>query len=91
VDSGSEPPSVYPTLLAAVSDVAKAEWRAAALGTYRFWRDAGYVVGAFFAGILADRIGSDAAIVSVAVLTALSGLIVQLRMRETLPSARALL
>lgn len=82
---------VYPTLLAAVSDVAKAQWRAAAVGTYRFWRDAGYVVGALLAGILADRIGLDAAIVSVAVLTAVSGVIVQLRMRETLPSARAAL
>ena len=80
---------VYPTLLAAVSDVAKAEWRALALGTYRFWRDSGYVIGALLSGILADRIGSDAAIVSVAVITATSGLIVLVRMRETLPSARA--
>ena len=82
---------VYPTLLAAVSDVAKPEWPAPALGTYRFWWDSGYVIGALLAGILADRIGIDAAIVSVAVVTAVSGLIVLLRVRETLPSARAAL
>src|SRR5205814_4263973 len=28
---------VYPTLLAAVSDVARPEWRASAVGVYRFW------------------------------------------------------
>ncbi|HEU5417586.1 MAG TPA: MFS transporter, partial [Streptosporangiaceae bacterium] len=32
---------VYPSLLAAVSDATHASWRAAALGIYRFWRDAG--------------------------------------------------
>jgi len=47
--------------------------------------------GALLAGILGDRIGIDAAIVSVAVVTAVSGLIVLLRVRETLPSARAAL
>jgi MFS family permease len=75
---------VYPTLLAAVSDVAKPEWRAAALGTYRFWRDSGYLIGAVLAGVLADRIGIDAAIASIAVVTAISGLFLLLRMRETL-------
>ena len=36
---------VYPTLLAAVSDVAHPEWRASAVGVYRLWRDAGYASG----------------------------------------------
>src|SRR3989441_980801 len=30
---------VYPTLLAAVSDVAHPDWRASAIGIYRLWRD----------------------------------------------------
>ena len=37
---------VYPTLLAAVSDVAHPTWRASAVGVYRLWRDGGYAVGA---------------------------------------------
>src|SRR2546421_4485918 len=45
---------VYPTLLAAVSDVAHPDWRASAVGVYRFWRDSGYVLGALLAGVLAD-------------------------------------
>ena len=32
---------VYPTLLAAVGDVAHPRWRASAVGVYRLWRDAG--------------------------------------------------
>lgn len=38
---------VYPTLLAAVGDVAHPAWRARAVGVYRLWRDAGFAVGAF--------------------------------------------
>jgi len=45
---------VYPTLIAAVGDVAHPEWRATAVGVYRFWRDAGYVVGALLGGVVAD-------------------------------------
>jgi MFS family permease len=76
---------VYPTLLAAVSDVADPRWRASAIGVYRFWRDAGFAVGAIVAGVLADAFGYAAAIGSIAVLTALSGLVVAARMYETLP------
>jgi hypothetical protein len=32
---------VYPTLLAAIGDVAYPEWRASAVGVYRLWRDGG--------------------------------------------------
>ena len=35
---------VYPTLLAAISDVAHPEWRASAVGVYRLWRDGGYAI-----------------------------------------------
>ncbi|MGW4162357.1 MFS transporter [Streptomyces sp. NPDC004788] len=66
---------VYPALLASVSDHAHPAWRAGALGTYRFWRDLGYAVGALVAGVLADVLGLNATVVAAAVLTALSGLI----------------
>ena len=77
---------VYPTLLAAVSDVADPRWRASAIGVYRFWRDAGFAAGAIVAGVLADAFGYAVAIGSIALLTALSGLVVALRMYETLPT-----
>jgi MFS family permease len=32
---------VYPTLLAAIGDVAHPSWRASAVGVYRLWRDLG--------------------------------------------------
>jgi MFS family permease len=37
---------VYPTLLAAISDVAHPNWRSSAIGVYRLWRDSGYAIGA---------------------------------------------
>jgi MFS family permease len=76
---------VYPTLLAAIGDVAHPSWRASAVGIYRLWRDAGYAVGALLAGIIADRFGFVPAIVTIGVLTALSGCVVAVRMRETRP------
>src|SRR5918912_386807 len=75
---------VYPTLLAAVGDVAHPSWRASAVGVYRLWRDLGYAVGALLAGVVADIAGIPAAILTIGALTALSGLVVALRMRETL-------
>lgn len=74
---------VYPTLLAAVGDVAHPQWRATAVGVYRLWRDAGFAVGALLAGYLADRYSMPVAIVVVALLTGVSGAVVALRMRET--------
>ncbi len=77
---------VYPTLLAAVSDVAHPSWRASAVGVYRLWRDLGYVVGALAAGLIADLAGIPTAIVAVALVTLASALITLLRLRETLPT-----
>lgn len=74
---------VYPTLLAAIGDVAHPAWRARAVGTYRLWRDGGFAVGALLAGVVADAFGIRAAIWTVAALTAVSGLIVAVRMYET--------
>jgi MFS family permease len=79
---------VYPTLLAAVSDVAHPEWRASAVGVYRLWRDGGYAVGALLAGVLADLLGVPWAIGAVAGVTFASGAIVLGRMYETLPALR---
>ena len=74
---------VYPTLLAVVGDSARTPDRATTVGIYRLWRDAGYAVGAIVAGVIADAAGFPAAIITVAVLTAGSGIIVAVRMRET--------
>ena len=74
---------VYPTLLAAVADVAAPAWRGAALGVYRLWRDLGFAVGAVVAGVLADRAGMPTAIAVIALVTALAGVVVLVRMRET--------
>jgi MFS family permease len=75
---------VYPTLLAAIGDVAHPSWRASSVGVYRLWRDLGYAVGALLAGVVADALGVSAAMGLVAGLTFLSGVIVAVRMTETL-------
>jgi MFS family permease len=73
---------VYPTLLAAVGDEAHPAWRATSLGVYRFWRDAGFAVGAIVTGIVADLINPRGAIWLVAGITALSAVVVAKRMAE---------
>ncbi len=78
---------VYPTLLASIADVAHPSWRASAVGIYRLWRDLGYAIGAVIAGITADAFGLDAAIWLIAAMTFASGLVVAIRMRETLRRA----
>jgi MFS family permease len=77
---------VYPTLLAAIGDVAHPTWRASAVGVYRWWRDAGFAVGALLAGVVADLAGLRAAVWVVAALTAAAGLVVAVRMYETHPA-----
>src|SRR3990170_7062524 len=79
---------VYPTFLSAVSDVAHPAARAATLGVYRFWRDLGFAVGAIVVGLLADVRGLDAAMLLTGTLTAASGAIVLVAMRETRPRDR---
>jgi MFS family permease len=74
---------VYPTLLAAIGDVAHPAWRASSVGVYRLWRDSGFAVGALLAGIVADAVDIPAAIWVVAVLTGVSGAVVAVRMYET--------
>jgi MFS family permease len=79
---------VYPTLLAAIGDVAHPSWRASSVGVYRLWRDLGYAAGALLAVVTADAFGLPAAMWVVAALTCASGVVVALRMTETLHGAR---
>ncbi|SFK78370.1 MFS transporter [Geodermatophilus ruber] len=74
---------VYPTLLAAIGDVAHPAWRARSVGIYRLWRDGGFAVGALLAGVLADLYGMRTAVWVVAALTAASGVLAAVRMYET--------
>jgi MFS family permease len=76
---------VYPTLLAAIGDVAHPSWRASSVGVYRLWRDLGYAIGAVVAGVAADVLGLASAMGLVAALTFGSGVVVVVRMAETLP------
>jgi MFS family permease len=80
---GSGTALVYPTLLAAIGDVAHPSWRASAVGVYRLWRDSGYAAGALVAGVAADVVGLDGAILTVAALTAASGLVAARLITET--------
>lgn len=73
---------VYPSLIAAVSDVAHPSWRARSLSVYRFWRDLGYAVGALSAGLLTDAFGFQWAIAAIAGLPFASGAVVAITMIE---------
>ena len=74
---------VYPTLLAAIGDAVPPEERSTSLGVYRFWRDAGFMVGALSAGVLADLFGFGVAIQFVAALTVGSGMVAAVTLRGT--------
>jgi MFS family permease len=80
---------VYPTLLAAIGDVAHPSWRASSVGVYRLWRDLGYAFGALLAGLIADALGLPAAMWAVAAITFASGALVALQMTETLKRSGA--
>jgi MFS family permease len=74
---------VYPTLLAAISDIAHPKWRATSLGVYRFWRDLGFVFGAIGVGLIADLLSINFAIQVVAWIAIASGVFVLVIMKET--------
>jgi MFS family permease len=80
--------AVYPTLLSTVGDVAPPAQRAALVGVYRFWRDAGYPVGALVGGLIADAAGVGASLIAIAALTGSSGILFGAVARETLPGKR---
>ena len=77
---------LYPTLSAAVSDIAHPNWRGSAIGIYRFWRDLGYGIGALLLGAVAALFGGiEAGFWFTAVAMFVSGLIVLLACEETHP------
>lgn len=74
---------VYPTFLSTIAGVVSPVQRAESMGTFRLWRDLGYVFGALFSGIVADVFGTMAAISAVGIITLISAIIIQYRMPET--------
>lgn len=86
---GTRTALVYPTLIAAVGDVAHPTWRATAVGVYRLWRDSGYVVAALLGGVVADLLDLRAAVMVAAGLSVASGLVVAARMEETAGAPRS--
>ncbi|OZA30090.1 MAG: MFS transporter [Hydrogenophilales bacterium 17-61-9] len=77
---------LYPTLSAAVSDIAHPNWRGSAIGIYRFWRDLGYGIGALLLGAVAALFGGiEAGFWFTAGAMFVSGLIVLLVCEETHP------
>jgi MFS family permease len=64
-----------PALSAAVADHTHPSGRAQGLGVYRFWRDLGYAIGAVIAGLLAQALGLNAAVIAGGVLTFASALL----------------
>ncbi|HEX4875817.1 MAG TPA: MFS transporter [Chitinophagaceae bacterium] len=75
---------VYPNFLTVVAESTHPSQRAETLSIFRFWRDSGYVIGALLAGILADFIGLSAAIIVIALITGVAGLVAHFRMCCTL-------
>ena len=80
---------VYPSLLAAISDVAHPSWRARSLSVYRSWRDLGYAVGAAIAGFVAGAFGLAWSIHVAGLLTFISGVVAWFTVREPKPSGRS--
>lgn len=77
---------LYPNLSAAVADIAHPNWRASAIGIYRFWRDLGYGIGGLGLGISAVLGGSlQSAFWFVAGAMFLSGLVLYVCGEETHP------
>jgi hypothetical protein len=59
------------------------------VGVYRLWRDTGYVVGGVLGGVVADALDVRAAVWAMALLSAMSGLVVAVRMASSSPLVRA--
>lgn len=72
---------VYPTFLATVAENTHPLDRAKSIGVFRLWRDLGYAIGAIITGIIADLFNLNSAILLIAGLTFISGMIIQFRMK----------
>jgi MFS family permease len=81
---------LYPNLIASVADIAHPDWRSSALGTYRYWRDTGYAIGAVLLGLVTQW-GNDvsAAFWLTAALLGISGLLMAFGAKETHPAKGA--
>lgn len=73
---------VYPTFLVTIANNTHPDDRAESMGIFRFWRDSGYAIGAVLTGIIAELSNNNAAILTIAVLTILSSVVIQVRMKE---------
>lgn len=73
---------VYPTFINAISDFTHPTQRAESLGTFRFWRDLGYAIGAIITGFLADSLGVNASIIFIGILTAISAFVILGRVKD---------
>lgn len=82
---------VYPTMLAVVGDVARPAQRGRTVGVYRVRRDLGYAAGALLGGMVADLMGLHAAVWVAAVISAVSALVVAVRLYETHPRVHAVI
>ena len=71
---------VYPTFLTTIASATSPLERGESIGTFRLWRDLGYVFGAILSGILADIFGLVVAILTIGILTIASSLVIQFRM-----------
>ncbi|WP_439882694.1 MFS transporter [Pontibacter sp. MBLB2868] len=71
---------VYPNFLAVVAENTHPDERPQTIGVFRFWRDFGYVAGAVAAGVFSDIFGISAVIAGIALLTAASGVLSEIRM-----------
>ncbi|MBK7762776.1 MAG: MFS transporter [Bacteroidetes bacterium] len=71
---------VYPTFLSAIAEASSPNQRAETMGTFRLWRDLGYVFGAIISGITADLFGLHNAILFIGIITIISSLIIKFRM-----------
>jgi MFS family permease len=71
---------VYPTFLSAIADATHPNQRAESIGIFRLWRDLGYAIGAILSGIITDFFGINYAILTIAIITILSSLVIKFRM-----------
>ena len=73
---------LYPSISSAVNDNCDDNWRASAIGIYRFWRDTGYATGALFIGIISSLYNIEVAFIFVSVSMILSTLILILTLKK---------
>lgn len=73
---------VYPTFLATVAENTHPKNRANSVGVFRLWRDMGYAIGAILTGLIADAMGLEASILTIAFLTLASAMVIAIRMKN---------